>query len=288
MVTDAAYEACLRLARQHYENFPVASRLLPKASRPHIAAIYAFARIADDFADEGHREPAARLALLDDWQARLHAAVSGAPVQDGSDAARIFVALGNTIRIFNLDVGLFDDLLSAFRQDVLVTRYETWDDLLDYCRRSANPIGRLVLRVSGYDERSLDARADAVCTALQLTNFWQDSRSTGRRVGSMFRGEFVRTGGADENDLGRKRMSPEWQAVLGRAAAATRDLFAAGPAGCRRRERAAEHGSFARRGSAACGFSIGLTRSTSTSSDAGRLSDGATPRRFAWRAMTWR
>jgi phytoene synthase len=228
VVIDAAYEACLRLARQHYENFPVASYLLPKASRPHIAAIYAFARIADDFADEGDRDQAARLVLLDDWQRRLHAAASAAVGQDGSDADRIFAALGHTIRTFDLDVGLFDDLLSAFRQDVVVTRYETWADLLDYCRRSANPIGRLVLRVSGYDDRALDARADAVCTALQLTNFWQDVEIDWLKGRLYAPGDFVRDAHADENDLGRKRMSPEWQAVLGRAAAATRDLFAEG------------------------------------------------------------
>jgi phytoene synthase len=230
VVIDADYEACLRLARRHYENFPVASYLLPKASRPHIAAVYAFARTADDFADEGTRDQAARLALLDDWQYRLHASASGAVRQDGSDADRIFAALGRTIRTFDLDLDLFDDLLSAFRQDVVVTRYETWADLLNYCRRSANPIGRLVLRVSGYNDRSLDARADAVCTALQLTNFWQDFEIDWLKGRLYAPGDFVRDAQADEDDLGRKHMSPEWQAVLGRAAAATRDLFSEGRA----------------------------------------------------------
>jgi len=228
VVADAAYATCLRLARQHYENFPVASRLLPTAVRPHIAAIYAFARIADDFADEGERLPEARIALLDDWQQRLHAAATGRVVQDGSDAAAIFTALGETIRARRLDVQLFSDLLSAFRQDVLVTRYETWDDVLDYCRRSANPVGRLVLAVSGYADTRLDAQSDAICTALQLTNFWQDVErdwSKGRLYVPL---ELVRSSGARESDLAARRITPAWRKALGEAAQRTRALFEAG------------------------------------------------------------
>ena len=150
MVTDAAYPRCLDLASAHYENFPVASRLLPAAARPHIAAVYAFARVADDFADEGDRPVAERLALLDDWSHRLQAAAAGTPLPGAGDAGTIFVALADTMRRYQLEVTLFDDLLSAFRQDVTVTRYETWRDLLDYCRRSANPVGRLVLRLFGW------------------------------------------------------------------------------------------------------------------------------------------
>lgn len=228
MVADAAYEACLRLARQHYENFPVASRLLPREARPHIAAVYAFARIADDFADEGDRSNEARLALLDDWRAQLHRAAEGHPPVDGSDASAIFVALGDTIQRCRLEVGLFDDLLSAFRQDVLVKRYETWDDLLDYCRRSANPVGRLVLRISGYRDDRLDRWSDAVCTALQLANFWQDLEIDWRKGRLYVPMAVVRASGADEQDLGRRRMSPEWQAVLGSAVDKTRSLFAEG------------------------------------------------------------
>jgi phytoene/squalene synthetase len=111
VVTDAAYARCLYIARQHYENFPVASRLLPKAARPHIAAVYAFARIADDFADEGDRTTNARLALLDDWRDRLRNAIAGTVTADNSDAAGIFIALGDTIRRFELDQQLFEDLL---------------------------------------------------------------------------------------------------------------------------------------------------------------------------------
>jgi hydroxysqualene synthase len=238
VVVDAAYAVCQRLARQHYENFPVASRLLPRAARPHIAAIYAFARIADDFADEGARTDEARLALLDDWSARLHAAADGRAARDGSDAGDIFVALGETMRQHGLERQLFDDLLSAFRQDVLVKRYETWDDVFDYCRRSANPVGRLVLRISGCRDERLDALSDQVCTALQLTNFWQDLEVDWRKGRLYLPLALVREAGADEQDLGRRRLTPEWRIVLGEAAAKTRELFEAGrPIGDRVRGR---------------------------------------------------
>ena len=227
MVIDAAYSRCLDIARRHYENFPVASRLLPRRLRPHIAAIYAFARIADDFADEGTRTQASRLALLDDWQARLDN-VDAPPAQDESDAAAIFLALGDTIRHFDLDRQLFSDLLSAFRQDVTVTRYETWDDVLDYCRCSANPIGRLVLRVNGYRAPELDACSDALCTALQLTNFWQDLEVDLRKDRVYVPQAFLRASGADLDDLRRRRLTPAWRSALSDAARRTRDLFAAG------------------------------------------------------------
>ena len=171
-----AYAYCQQVARRHYENFPVASWLLPPEMRPHVAAVYAFARLADDFADEGTRDPAERERLLDDWLERLHASMAtGHKTHIGrGDHHLVFAALGATIRDRDLPVPLFEDLLSAFRQDVRVVRYQTWDDLFDYCRRSANPVGRLVLRIAGHRDDTLDAASDAVCTALQLTNFWQD------------------------------------------------------------------------------------------------------------------
>jgi squalene synthase HpnC len=228
VVTATAYARCQQLAQQHYENFPVASRLLPKATRPHIAAIYAFARIADDFADEGTRTPEARLALLDDWQQRLDAAIAGPVQADDSDAAAIFLALSDTIARFGLERSLFDDLLDAFRQDVRVSRYENWDELLDYCRRSANPVGRLVLRIAGYRSAELDARSDAVCTALQLTNFWQDIEGDLKKGRLYVPLSVVRETGADIEDLRRARFSAAWTAALERAGAETRRHFAAG------------------------------------------------------------
>src|SRR3954451_7619359 len=185
-----AYAACARLARSHYENFPVASRLLPAAMRPHVAAVYAYARLADDIADEGDVDQARREVRLDEWTRRLHAAVAGTEFADDAstlDAATralapaVFTATAHTIRSIDLPVDLFDDLVSAFRQDTTVTRYDSWQALLDYCRRSANPVGRLVLRIGGWRSAELDAASDAVCTALQLTNFWQDLAIDWRR-----------------------------------------------------------------------------------------------------------
>jgi phytoene synthase len=225
VVTDAAYARCLEIARGHYENFPVASRLLPRAMRPHVAAIYAFARTADDFADEGDRSDDERLALLDDWRDRLHRAAGGDFVADDFNAAAIFRALAVTMRRFQLELDLFDDLLSAFRQDVLVKRYETWDDVLDYCRRSANPVGRLVLRLAGYRDARLDGFSDAVCTALQLTNFWQDLGIDWRRGRLYVPQALVRAAAADETDLDRQQLTPEWRIALASAAITTRSLF---------------------------------------------------------------
>jgi squalene synthase HpnC len=228
VVTAAAYARCQHLARQHYENFPVASRLLPRAARPHVAAIYGFARLADDFADEGQRTNTARLALLDDWGRRLHEAAAGRVADEDSDAGAIFVALSDTMRRCQLEVELFDDLLSAFRQDVVVNRYDTWADVLDYCRRSANPVGRLVLRITGYREATLDAMSDAICTALQLTNFWQDLESDWQKGRLYVPQAEIRAAGADLNDLGRRRLTPQWRAALSRAAEETRGLFSRG------------------------------------------------------------
>ena len=228
MVTATAYARCLRIAQQHYENFPVASRLLQQSLRPHIAAIYAFARIADDFADEGDRKPAARLTLLDDWQSRLDAAFGGNTKHDESDASAIFVAVADTVTKFELEKSLFDDLLSAFRQDVTVNRYETWDDLFDYCRRSANPVGRLVLRISGYRDGDLDRSSDSVCTALQLTNFWQDLERDLKKNRVYVPMTVVRANSANVDDLRRRNFTPAWTAALRESAGVTREQFALG------------------------------------------------------------
>ena len=240
MTVDAAYAACERMARRHYETFPVASLLLPAAMRPHVAAIYAFARAADDFADEGDLPPAERLALLDDWGKRLMACAGAASSVSANPESRIpdpesdavFLALGHTIRARSLPVGLFEDLLSAFRQDVVTKRYATWAEVLDYCRRSANPIGRLVLRVAGRGDERLDAASDAVCTALQLTNFWQDLERDWQK-GRLYvpRDERERFG-ARESDLDARVMSAAWREALSEMAARTRRLFEEGRAVC--------------------------------------------------------
>jgi len=174
-----AYEACTKLARAHYENFPV-GRLVPREMQPHVHAVYAFARYADDLADEGYAGSAKaqgaldvmtseeRLAALDDWERQL-CSPPGTP-----GLHFIFVALHETIRELDLPLNLFTDLLSAFKQDVVKRRYANFAEVLDYCRRSANPIGRLVLLLHGKREEELHLLADHICTGLQLANFWQD------------------------------------------------------------------------------------------------------------------
>ncbi len=229
-----AYAACERLARAHYENFPVASWLLPARMRPHVAAVYAFARTADDFADEGTRPAAERQALLDAWRDRLRAcAHAGGPVDAGAgDEDLFFAALGHTIRERRLPLVLFEDLVSAFRQDVTKARYETWDEVLDYCRRSANPVGRLVLRIAGHEDVSLDRSSDALCSALQLTNFWQDlARDWAKGRLYVPREEFGPRGAA-EADLDRGTITPAWRSALAAAAARTRRLFDEGRLVC--------------------------------------------------------
>ncbi|MFL6278751.1 MAG: squalene synthase HpnC [Vicinamibacterales bacterium] len=226
---EAAYSYCERLAREHYENFPVASALLPASMRPHIAAIYAFARRADDFADEPGPDADERLRLLDAWRSRLDRGVSAMndPAAIAADDL-IFLALDHTIRTRQLPRSLFHDLLSAFRQDVTTTRYDTWREVFEYCRRSANPVGRLVLRVAGYDDPALDAPSDALCTALQLTNFWQDLAIDWRRGRLYFPAEERARARARESDLDRPEMTREWRDAVGQAILRTRDLFHAG------------------------------------------------------------
>ena len=218
-----AYAYCEQLARTHYENFPVASKLLPARMRPHVAAIYAFARLADDIADEGARPATDRLADLRDWEARLDAAIGDAALAREAHGD-VFIALRQTIRECRLPPQLFRDLLSAFRQDVTTTRYETWDDVLDYCRRSANPVGRLVLRVAGHDAAALDAASDAVCTALQLTNFWQDLEVDWGKGRLYVPASIWQSAGAKERDLTARRLTPEWRAALADAILRTRAL----------------------------------------------------------------
>jgi len=168
---DRAYEFCEKLARSHYENFPVGSVLIPKRLRKHVYAIYAFARTADDFADEGYGQgytERERLDLIEEWRLMLTQSETG-------DARHpVFVALAATRTEFNLPLALFEDLLSAFAQDVTVTRYESFGQLLDYCRRSANPIGRLILLLFGYRDDERLQWSDEICSALQLANHWQD------------------------------------------------------------------------------------------------------------------
>ncbi|MGD0733595.1 MAG: squalene synthase HpnC [Terracidiphilus sp.] len=170
---DEAREFCKQLAESHYENFHVVTWFLPKALRPHFHAIYAYCRISDDLSDEVGN-PQAALALLNIWGDELDACY------EGNARHPVFVALAETIRECSIPKEPFADLLTAFRQDQTVTRYATMEDVLGYCRYSANPVGRLVLyacgEANGEDVEEKFRLSDLTCTALQLANFWQDVR----------------------------------------------------------------------------------------------------------------
>src|SRR6202049_832310 len=164
---EQAREYCRRLARRHYENFSVATWFLPGRLRQHFCNVYAYCRISDDLGDEVG-DTGAALALLNQWEAELNACYDSHPKHP------VFVALAETVETFNIPKHEFSDLLRAFRQDQTVTRYESFDDLLGYCRYSANPVGHLVLYLCGYSDSERQLLSDYTCTALQLANFWQD------------------------------------------------------------------------------------------------------------------
>ena len=166
---ESAHRYCRRLARRHYENFIVVSPFLPTALRRHFYHVYAYCRWSDDLADETG-DADLSLELLDWWDAELQACYDNDPRHP------VFIALRETIDRFDIPVTPFRDLLAAFRQDQAVTRYRTRGDVLEYCRYSANPVGRLVLYLCGYRDRERQLLSDATCTALQLANFWQDVR----------------------------------------------------------------------------------------------------------------
>lgn len=158
---------CERLAKSHYENFSVATWFLPKRLRQHFYNVYAYCRISDDLGDEVGN-PQQSLELLDQWETELNACYAGSPRHP------VFVALAETVQQCGIPRHEFSDLLVAFRQDQIVTRFETFDDVLGYCRYSANPVGHLVLYLCGYGDAERQQLSDYTCTALQLANFWQD------------------------------------------------------------------------------------------------------------------
>jgi phytoene synthase len=217
----AAFAHCERLAAEHYENFPVASFLVPRALRPHVCSIYAFARSADDFADESEYE-GGRLELLDEWEGMLDKCLQGRP------EGPIFTALAETVRTFDLPDRWLRDLLDAFRQDCRVTRYRSWEELLDYCRRSANPVGRMVLHLFGYTDDKRGSWSDAICTALQLTNFWQDVGVDWRKGRIYLPTEERERHGVSEDDIRGRRMHAGFRELMLELTGRTRELFERG------------------------------------------------------------
>lgn len=218
--TRDAYTQCRRLARRHYENFPVASFLVPRDKRDAMAAIYAFARYADDVADEPGFE--GRLGLLAEWWQKLR------ECYEGRAEHPVFIALGDTVERFRLSPQHFENLLRAFEQDVLVNRRPDFRSVLDYCACSANPVGRLVLELFGHRDPELLALSDSICTALQLTNFWQDVAVDFAHDRIYLPQEDLQRFRYTLDDLKAQRADQRWRELMAFEIARTRELFEQG------------------------------------------------------------
>jgi len=216
----AAYAECRRLARRHYENFPTASYLVPRDKRDALAAVYAFARYADDVADEPGVEN--RLEKLADWRAKLDACYKGMTDHP------VFLALHDSALRFGLSRPNFENLLRAFESDVVVNRHPDFQSLLAYCTCSASPVGRLVLELFGYHDPHLFELSDHICTALQLTNFWQDTAIDFSRDRVYLPQEDMARFGYKLDDLRAGCADRRWQELLAFEIARTRELFERG------------------------------------------------------------
>jgi len=212
---------CERLAKSHYENFSVATWFLPRRLRQHFYNVYAYCRISDDLGDEVG-DPQQSLELLDQWEAELNACYAGSPKHP------VFVALAETVKQFGIPQHEFSDLLIAFRQDQTITRFETFDDILAYCRYSANPVGHLVLYLCGYSDAERQQLSDYTCTALQLANFWQDvfvDYGKGRIYLPL---EDLRRFGVTGEDIAQRRATQQFVAMMKFEVERARDWFARG------------------------------------------------------------
>jgi squalene synthase HpnC len=236
---------CERLARNHYENFSVATWFLPKRLRSHFYSIYAYCRISDDLGDEVG-DPQQALELLDIWEQELDATygslacnrgnenhgviLSGAKDLLSSNSPRhpVFIALRETIRGCDIPKQPFADLLKAFRQDQTITRYETFDDLLGYCRYSADPVGRLVLYACGYRDTERQRLSDYTCTALQLANFWQDVAVDYGKGRIYLPVESLRRFGVAEDDVASRRFTPAFRELMRFEVSRAREWFERG------------------------------------------------------------
>ena len=218
---NSSFKYCEDIAKGHYENFPVASLLLPKDKRKYVYAIYAFARAADDFADEEGIEGGApkRVALLDEWNQKLKDCYNGKAYDP------IFIALGKTVQDCRIPIKPQEDLLSAFKQDVVKSRYNTFDEVLDYCTRSANPVGRLVLMIFGCHDDEFFKYSDKICTALQLTNFWQDVEVDLRKDRIYLPEEDIKQFGYSYRQLEMKQDNENFRVLMKYEAERTQAIF---------------------------------------------------------------
>lgn len=218
---DSASAATKNLAQEHYENFTVASWLLPPALRQHFFNVYAFCREADDRADES-ASPQAALEALAQWREELQRCYAGSPRHP------IFVALRDTVRRFGLPIEPFEALLCAFERDQRQNRWESYEDLLSYCQGSANPVGRIVLMLFGYRDAMRFRFSDATCTALQLTNFWQDIAIDLGKGRIYLPQEDLRCFAVSEEDLQAGRCHEGFRALMRFEISRTRELFVFG------------------------------------------------------------
>jgi len=209
------------LATSHYENFHVASFLLPKRLHQDFYNVYSFCRWADDLGDE-IGDPAESLRLLGWWRGELEAMYAG------ETRHPVFVALQGTVRKYDLPMQLFSDLIHAFEQDQVVTRYQTWTDVFGYCAYSANPVGRLVLRLCGYADAERDGLSDATCTALQLANFWQDITVDYEKNRVYLPLDLLTKHGCTVIDISTRNFTPAFRGVMRDAVAVARKLFEEG------------------------------------------------------------
>jgi squalene synthase HpnC len=216
MSVEDAFAYCRRIATGHEENFSVVSWLLPKDLRPHMYAVYAYCRGVDDLGDEAEGD---RVALLDEWEAELRRCFEGEP----SDPR--FVALAETVREYGLSMEPFERLVEANRRDQGSVRYENFDLLLDYCTYSANPVGRIVLKMFGYDDDERLALSDETCTALQLANFWQDVAVDAKQGRIYIPHEDMTHYGVSEADVERSHVTEGFRELLRFQVARTRMHF---------------------------------------------------------------
>jgi squalene synthase HpnC len=218
---EQAQAYCRQLATTHYENFSVATWFLPKRLRQHFYNVYAYCRISDDLGDEvGNAQQS--LQLLDQWEAELNACYRGTPRHP------VFVALTDTVKQFGIPKHEFSDLLIAFRQDQTVTRFPTFDDVLGYCRYSANPVGHLVLYLCGYSDAERQQLSDYTCTALQLANFWQDVYVDYGKGRIYLPLEDLRRFGVSGEDIAQRRATQEFLALMRFEVERAREWFARG------------------------------------------------------------
>ena len=214
----SAYEYCARLAKSHYENFTIASWLMPREMRPPMHAIYAYARIADDFADEEHD-----LGKLDEWERELDLCYAGTPRHP------VFVALADTVRRYEIPREPFADLLVAFRSDVNFRGFDTLDEILTtYTRYSANPVGRLVLYLFGYRDAERQHLSDLVCSGLQLANFWQDVAIDLEKNRIYFPREDLRRFGVTPEDLEKRAATQRFLALMRHEVGIAREMLRRG------------------------------------------------------------